>query len=109
MNYWGLHPTGRRFYVQPKRPGTRLAFAVFVRDVRYPIDSRAGRWERRAVIEDRPYQNELHRVDGIYVPYPGDMPPHVKAEEHATWYREVVGSNCEARIVELHATKAVTP
>ena len=94
MSYVGTHPTGRRFYVGSKT-GRALAFAVFARDVR-----KAVRWERVALVEDRPYRGEQHRVDGSYVPYPGDMPPRVKAEEEARWYREVIG-NHEAVIIEL--------
>lgn len=95
QSYVGTHPTGRRYYVQSKT-GRPLAFAVFVRDVRLPT----VKWQRVALVEDRPYKDERHRVDGCYVPYPGDMPPHVKAEESARWYREVIG-NHEAVVVEL--------
>jgi hypothetical protein len=93
VSYVGTHPTGRRFYVESKTP---LVFAVFVRDTRQPIE----KWERVAVIEDRPYTGEHHRVDGCYVPYPGKMPPRVKAEESARWYREVIGHH-EAVVVEM--------
>lgn len=95
MTYVGTHPTGRRFYVESKT-GRPLAFAVFIRDVRLPT----VKWQRVAVTENRPYRDELHRVDGSYVPYDGDMPPRVKAEEEARWYREVIGSH-EAVVVEL--------
>lgn len=94
-SYVGIHPTGRRFYVQSKT-GRPLAFAVFVRDMRLPT----VKWQRTDVVEDRPYKDERHRVNGSYVPYPGEMPSRVKAEEQARWYREVIG-NHEAVVVEL--------
>lgn len=94
-SYVGTHPTGRRFYAQSKT-SQPLAYAVFIRDVRLP----AVKWQRADLVEDRPYKDERHRVDGSYVPYPGDMPPRVKAEESARWYREVIG-NHEAVVVEL--------
>ena len=99
MSYVGIHPTGRRFYVQSKS-GRPLAFAVFVRDVRKPL-----RWERVSVVEDRPYRGEKHRVNGSYVDYPGDMPPRVVAEENARWYHEVLG-HFEAVVVALQPSGA---
>ena len=94
-SYVGVHPTGRRFYAKSKTDHP-LAFAVFVRDIRRP----EAKWQRASIVEDRPYQDELHRVNGSYVAYPGDMPPRVKAEESARWYREVIG-NHEAAVVDL--------
>jgi hypothetical protein len=78
------------------KTGRPLVFAVFARDVRKPV----VQWARVEVVEDRPYKDELHRVDGCYVAYQGDMPPRVKAEESARWYREVIGHH-EAVVVEL--------
>lgn len=95
MNFVGTHPTGRRYYVKSKS-GVPLAFAVFVRDTRRDT----AKWERVLLVDDRPYKDESHRVHGSYVSYEGDMPPRVKAEESATWFREVIG-NHETRIVDL--------
>ena len=95
-SYVGTHPTGRRYYAR-SRTGVPLAFAVFTwRSKREP------RWECARLVEDRPYPGERHRVDGAYVPYPGDMPPRAMAEECATWYREVLEYPAEAvAVVEL--------
>jgi hypothetical protein len=93
VSYVGTHPTGRRYYVQSQTP---LAYVVFVRDERLPV----VKWERAALVEDRPYKDEKHRVNGSYVTYPGEMPPRVKAEETARWYREVIGHH-EAVVIEL--------
>ena len=95
MSYVGTHPTGRKFYVEAKtrRP---LAVAVFRRERKY---APYPRWERVGLVEDRPYPNEKHRVDGSYVDYPGEMPPRVKAEEIATWYRECVSTPAEDLVI----------
>jgi hypothetical protein len=101
-SYVGTHPSGRRYYAKSKT-GRPLAFVVFVH--RHPTSTfpfERDRWERVATIEDRPYPAEHHRVDGHYEPYPGDMPPRVKAEESAKWWCDV--GNCAAedvKIVEL--------
>lgn len=94
-SYVGTHPTGRRYYTKSKS-GAPLAFAVFARDTRIE----PAKWERVALVEDRPYKDQFHRVNGCYVSYEGDMPPRVKAEESATWFREVI-RNHETRIVDL--------
>lgn len=101
-SYVGTHPTGRRYYAKSKH-GRPLAFVVFVHKhptPRFPFER--DRWERVATIEDRPYPAERHRVNGSYVPYPGDMPPRVKAEESARWWREVANTAADdVTIVEL--------
>jgi hypothetical protein len=102
VSYVGTHPTGRRYYAESKT-GRPLAFAVFIKSPAL----RLPKWERVALVEDRPYVGELHRVNGSYVPYDGDMPPRVKAEEHAKWYREVIGCR-EVRVIELRPTVGST-
>jgi len=108
MSFVGTRPDGKRFYVQSKT-GKPLAFAVFARrghkqwnaarkdyDILPPFE----RWERVDLIEDREHDDERHRVNGSYVPYPGPMPASVVAEEKARWYREVIGGY-EAQVVPL--------
>ena len=109
MSYVGTHPTGRRFYVTSKS-GRPLAFAVFRRlaDREWIAETESHRliprpqdkWERVSTVEDRPYPGESHRVDGCYVPLGRDMTPREKADEDATWWREIGRS--EAVVVELH-------
>lgn len=122
MSYTGAHPTGRRYYAQSKT-GKPLAFAVFSRRIRkewnatvrtYVVRQIDGeKWKLSALVEDRPYPDELHRVNGCYVPLSRDMTPREKAEEHAIWLREIV--SYEAVVVELReatsqaAHEEVTP
>jgi hypothetical protein len=108
VSYVGTHPSGRRFYVTSKS-GTPLAFVVFRRlcdrewiaaTESYLLTPRPqDKWERVSTVEDRPYPKELHRVDGCYVPLGRDMTPREKAEEDATWWREI--GHSETIIVEL--------
>jgi hypothetical protein len=102
VSYVGIHPTGRRFYVESKT-GRPIVFAVFIRDTRLPV----VKWTRAEVVEDRPYKDELHRVDGCWVPYAGDMPPRVKAEESARWWREVIGHH-ETLVVDVRPVRPAT-
>jgi hypothetical protein len=98
-SYVGIHPTGRRYYAKSKN-GHPLAFAVFVH--KRPRADLPYRWEIVATIEDRPYLAEHHRVNGSYIRYPGEMPPRVKAEESAKWWREIANTPTEdVKIIEL--------
>jgi hypothetical protein len=101
-SYVGTHPTGRRYYAKSKN-GRPLAFAVFVHKRPTPTSPfERDRWEIVATIENRPYPAEHHRVNGSYEPYPGDMPPRVKAEESAKWWHEIGNTPAEdVKIVEL--------
>jgi hypothetical protein len=96
QSYVVVRPDGTRIYVKNPRP---LAYVVFVRRLSPP-----EKWQRVQVVENRPYEDERHRVDGSYVTYPGPMPPHVKALEVATWWREVIG-NHEVAVAEAREAR----
>ncbi len=98
-SYVGIHPTGRRYYAV-SRTGHPLVFAVFARSRRPDWRGQPAKWKLAQLIEDRPYANQLHRVNGSYVPYEGDMPPAVKAATIVEWHHSVV--EYDAQIVELY-------